>query len=97
LDTLDPPELRAGLGIWEDIPIAGATATRIVAEATYHLAAPGETVPPYPAFTPPPITTLAALLPPTPGLSAVLAQLRALCAARSTLRGSRVIREIMGL
>jgi hypothetical protein len=97
LERLHPPPLQASLSAWEGLLFATALGTQITAEAIYQIdpdRAAHQAVRP---TAPPLLTTLAGLLPPTPGLPILINRVRTLCKARDTLGGSRLIRHILGL
>jgi hypothetical protein len=97
LEWMEPPALRTSLGLWEGRPLATAIATRITAEATYHLAPVGSTTRPERATVPPTLSTLKTLLPPTAGFHALVAHIQLLCRSPEILSASQVLKHVLEL
>lgn len=97
LEALQPPPLQSSLSAWEGMLFATALGTQITAEATYQIDPARAARQRVRAVAPPPLRTLAGLLPAAPGLSAMLNRVRTLCKARDLLGPSRLIRHILGL
>jgi hypothetical protein len=95
LESLSPPPLQASLSAWERLLFATALGTQITAEATYQVDPQRAALQTVRAVAPPPLTTLAGLLPAAPGLPVLLNRVRTLCKARDTLGGSRLLRHIL--
>jgi hypothetical protein len=97
LETLRPAPLQASLSAWEGMLFASALGTQITAEATYQIDPARHALQAVRAAAPPPLGTLVGLLPPSPGVAALINRVRTLCKTGDLLGGSRLIRHILEL